>query len=291
MTTSLTTTVLDHTGNAGFQAWATELFTQITASGLVQTADTGQLATPVVAARPGTSTSAGYWIFRLNDALNGSRPILLKIEVGTGGSATGPQIWVTVGSGSNGSGTINGTSYLARTAVGSGTAPSSTAVNYPSYVCTTAGFFGFSFKAGAFSGGTSSQGFLTVGRSVDDNGAFTTDAIICSYNSSTFLYMNWYSHVIGLLTSGTNHYCLVPGATTSALTGGNAQFFKHYIALPAMRPLLHQGTILTADVSDGATFTATQVGAVSHTYVAPGPTGSAANNSGLSASRAAMLWE
>lgn len=93
--------------DADFRSWGSGIAAQLLAMGLVQTADTGQINWTTVN-RPGTSTAAGYEIWRFADSLQGTAPVFIKVEYGIAGVADRPSLWFTVGTGSNGSGTING---------------------------------------------------------------------------------------------------------------------------------------------------------------------------------------
>jgi hypothetical protein len=113
MTTASTLTPFDQTTDAGFRAWVSSIITQLAAVGLTQTSDTGQINTSTVT-RPGSgNTSAGYTIWQFNDSLQGTSPIYFKLEFGSGSAAANPQMWVTVGTGTNGAGTINATGHQA----------------------------------------------------------------------------------------------------------------------------------------------------------------------------------
>lgn len=110
-------TIYTHTGLsaptlnsvAEFRKWASLVDAMILACGWVQTADTGQ-SDPATLTVPGTnSTAAGYRLYSLDDALAGAAPVLLKVEWGRGTGATAPAVWFTIGTGSDGAGTITGT--------------------------------------------------------------------------------------------------------------------------------------------------------------------------------------
>ncbi len=99
--------------NTDFQTWVQGIHAQLVAAGLIQTADTGQINSATVALPGAINTAAGYEIFRFNDTgvANGQsvNPVFIKVEYGTGIGAVNRQaLWFTVGSGSNGSGTITG---------------------------------------------------------------------------------------------------------------------------------------------------------------------------------------
>lgn len=103
------TTSHDITTDAGFRAWAQAIHDTLVAVGLVQTSDTGQIDLTTVTT-PGTNnTDAGYEIWRFNDAAQGSDPAFFRINYGRGAAAGRCRLQVVLGTGSNGSGTISGT--------------------------------------------------------------------------------------------------------------------------------------------------------------------------------------
>lgn len=110
--------------DAEFRAWATAVHDMLVEAGLTQTADTGQINLATVL-RPAANASAGYEIFRFNDAEQATLPIFLKVFYGMGNPANLPGINIHVGTGTNGSGTLTGqTTGLGATINGpSNTAP------------------------------------------------------------------------------------------------------------------------------------------------------------------------
>lgn len=122
MATSTSTTIpckSDSTGS--IRAWAGFIFSALLAGGWIRTSDTGQTDTGSLPAATTTSQSCGYQVWKLSDTLSGSAPVFVKWEVGSGGTAdTQAQVWVTIGTGSDGAGNITGT-VLARTALSDGT--------------------------------------------------------------------------------------------------------------------------------------------------------------------------
>ena len=91
-----------------FRAWAQVIHDKLVACGQTQTSDTGQINLVTVAKPAGTNTAAGYEIFRFNDTLQATAPLFYKVEYGTAAAATTPSIWIQVGSGTNGAGTLTG---------------------------------------------------------------------------------------------------------------------------------------------------------------------------------------
>lgn len=315
MTTASTNTTVANTSTATFDAWINEIYTQlVTNCGLTQTADTGQMAVPSVTALPGTTnTSAGYYIFRFNDTLQATSPVFIKLEFGTGGTTTGPQMWITVGTGSNGSGTINGT-VMTRVATCAGTAPTSTATNYTSRYCYNAvqGSLGIAFKVGANANSSNlTLGGFFVFRSVNAAGNSTADSVmlltnaatatgvtaasgdmqVLSYNLSA-AYLN--SNPIAVSTS----WVFVPFQSTGTLNGTAGQIFPVFqwngnTGVPGYGITNALALGLVAEVSVGSTVTVTVLGSVSLTYIAVAGAVGTSNLGGYSAATYTllMLWQ
>ena len=109
--------------------------TILTSAGWVQTGDTGQTASGSFPGGSGTATASGYQIWRMADALQGTYPVYVKFEWGSGSVATSLGLWFTIGTGSNGTGTITGI-LASRIYVGQSTAVGSL---YPSYFSGSTG--------------------------------------------------------------------------------------------------------------------------------------------------------
>jgi len=102
------TIVFSQTTDAEFRTWVAAIIAQLAAIGLTQTADTGQINTGTVTAPVAANTAQGYTVWRFNDSLQSTTPIYFKLEFGSAAATTTPSMWITIGSGSNGSGTITG---------------------------------------------------------------------------------------------------------------------------------------------------------------------------------------
>lgn len=104
--------------DADFRTYCQAIHDALTAAGWVQTGDSGQINLATVAKPAAINTAQGYEIWRMADALQGTVPYFMKIEYGSAAAVDRPSLWHTVGSGSNGSGTITGTGISSRFQVG-----------------------------------------------------------------------------------------------------------------------------------------------------------------------------
>ena len=125
--------------NADFQAWVAGIHAQLLAVGLVNTADTGQINPATVLAPASWNTIQGYEIWRFNDALQSTLPVFIKVEYGSQSNFSpsgqfSPGLAFTVGTGSNGAGTLTGLVGVRRT-IGYGTTRTA-GLTLPSYCCS-----------------------------------------------------------------------------------------------------------------------------------------------------------
>lgn len=295
MTTQSWSTVLDHTSDAGFRAWGAEFASKLSAAGLVQTADTGQVNW-VTVTRPGVSTNGGYEIWRMNDTQQATAPVFLRIDYGTGTNAAMPRMQFTFGTASNGTGTITGTALTTSRLAGTGV-PASTVTAYQSYLCVTQGFFGFAWKVGSTTANVANH-FLLFSRTVDTSGVATAIGATIIWGAgtvSTFTAYQFlrYASTAAAFTARTVINELptcVPGIPSSSLVGTDNQAYLHWMAVPQVLPVLGFCTIVRSEVSIGSTFTVTLVGSTSHTYIGLGQpmTFEPSNNTAYGP---AMLWE
>lgn len=270
-----------------FRAWGSAFSAALTAVGFPKAADTGQIDWATVAKPGASSTSAGYEIRYLNDSLHATKPCYVKIEFGTGGTSTTPSIWITVASGTNGAGTVSGTTYFARTQHAGNGAPN--VGSYPTFVCATEGYIACAMQR---RGQLSSHPFWSVARTVDSAGAPTSDGfIVMSAPSSSFARTTYLS---SSFSDGTG-FCLIPGNISTTLVSGDVQVFRHFgfITSGAVVCIPHYLSYLDSEIGNESTFTATPVGSTAITYLALGGSFSQASVTAqtLSAARLAMRWE
>jgi len=309
MATASTTTVIDHTSDAGFRTWAAEQIAQITAAGLTATADTGQINT-TTATRPGTNTNGGYSIFRFNDTLHATVPIFIRFDWGTGSAATTPRILVTTGSGSNGSGTITGAYHLPRL-LNCGV-HASTITSYVSrwVYNSTLGFFGMAWKLSSINT-DSIQALCFIGRTSDSNGDPTGTGVyfVSTSNDGTNagaagnacqqmhnIASGLRYPIDGNMTSQGHNCLLWVHNQTSTQVGSDTYVTPAFYATPGVDSHRDWGLVLRGEVPSNSTFSVALKGATSRTYISLGMTG----NGGvtptgltgtLNSANYFMLWE
>lgn len=275
-------TVVDQTTDAGFRTWVQEIITALfTTLGVTQTADTGQINTTTVTRAAVINTAAGYVIGRFNDAAQATSPIFFKLEFGTGAvQPTQPAMWITVGTSSNGTGTITGTT-TARTAIGGFGPITNVATPFVTRFCysTTAGVLWMNWKQGGGGTATLSLAGFAIYRSADNTGAVTTDSVhlwavsgsaasntatgrlqVISYLNSTAYNGN------GPPFNGTN-WGFMPFDLSTTLFGSNAQIGLVFQYTPVVGVSPWLGIASLAEMGLNSTNSITVVGSTPHTYV------------------------
>lgn len=293
-TTAAWSSFLDQTTDAAFRVWGSELSVKLAAVGMVQTADTGQINWTTVTRAAG-STAAGYEIWRLS-----SSNLFFKLEYGSGNANTSPSLWLTAGTGSNGSGTLTG-QQSTRKQVGATANPTSTTTNYQSYLCASANYFGLAWKIGA-SAASQPRAFIGCMQTVDGTGATTSVGymqFVSTAGGFSAQCVATTAAVTGTATTGNimfvpNNSSAVP--TTFADGAGNTQamlWWYSILGTTPMVPMLHCATILPVDLTLGNTASMTLVGSTPHTYinVGIGLIGDGANIIGASNLSTIMIYE
>jgi hypothetical protein len=161
------------TTDAEFRTWGQTMRAAMTAvGGLVQTPDTGQINWTTVTKPSAANTAAGYEIWRFDDAAQATVPIYMKIEWGTGGSANSPGMYLTLGTGSNGAGTITNIRFPRLYMASSGTPAASLGDNW---IATGDGFLALTLNAGTATAAAAT--YWVVERLRNADGSVDTSAL------------------------------------------------------------------------------------------------------------------
>jgi hypothetical protein len=273
MTTASSSSVINHTSDAGFRAWGSEFAAKLSAVGMVQTGDTGQINW-VTVTRPGSNTSAGYEIWRFAGSF-----LYIRFDYGTGPSAAIPAILTQAGSGSNGSGTLTGqTDTQADCTAQLG--PDSTSTSYTSRWCHISSgadaALSVSWKEVSVSSGAGNMGFLVYGKTVDSAG-FQRVRMTAAINTT----LSMQSVRLSATAATFKDVCsvLVPGdpQTVSTASTGNQQAYQIPMNVPDVVPFQWGCTVLLSELARGSTVSVAMQDASTHTYISPGEIRSGAN--------------
>lgn len=246
---------------ASIRAWVTLITNALLAGGWIQTSDTGQTASNAFGI-PAINTSAGYQIWRMGDGYQYANPVVMKIEFGGGAAANTPSIWVTVGTGSDGAGTIIGR-VSPRINFKSST-NSATASN--SYLCADSS----SFQTIMFQNAAATiPFFFSVERSRDHLGTVSTDGVIIQGFDSSLGGQMYFLPFQGTMYTYITAICyLPPTGATSLATSNDVSLLPMipYDLTTVYSPGLGAMIYLNADFTSNLTIPLTTGNGENHTY-------------------------
>ena len=282
--------------DADFRAWGYALSAGLASAGLIQTSDTGQINWTTVT-RAAAYNSAGYEVWRMNDAMQATKPVFFKLEYGSGPCTCVPHMWLTVGGGSNGSGTITDT-YLSRTLITPNGSANPDGAGRPTYISVQPGFVGVVVNGGtiAWSGNNMSCGYFFVIRTTDDSAVPTADGLVVMYqDGGSGLLAN--SHLLpgSPKSHSSSGFCLIPGFipySSGSVTPDGPQAFSHTFFYPKAYRSPFTVSVIDVEVGAGVSFQATPFGATERTFLCLGKqliSGTASQ--GGTAVTMAMIWE
>lgn len=273
------------TGDVYFRQIITSIMTGLTAAGLIQTADTGQL-NPLTVVFPGAiNTDAGYLVYRFNDTLQATRPIFLKITIGRHSTATNFRITWQIGTSTNGAGTLGGYTTTNQTY---GTADSDLLTNWPCFIAGDAGTGNGGWLTMCFYPGTATTSFfgLSISRSRNSVGAATGDGINFVTLATGFFRTQYIDFAVGFQFPVIN---FLVGVVPDTGVSSNFNFLGETPTFPQQpaRPYLDYpdlGIVMygQSDLATGITFK-TEILGSQHTYwtVGSGYTTTHPNNAGV----------
>lgn len=113
MATLITRSIPTSSDDATFRAWGKIFSDGLESIGITKTADTGQIDWATATRTAGVDTMVGYEIRQFTDALQGTAPVYIKVEYGSGATNLRAAVKITVGYGSNGTGSLTGNLSIA----------------------------------------------------------------------------------------------------------------------------------------------------------------------------------
>ena len=269
MATFTTNSVCDNSTLTNFKQWAQTISTAFSTLGWVQTADTGQVNWSTISAVP--TNAYVYEIWKANDTLASTLPIYVKVEYGS--STTVVALRFTVGTSSNGSGTITGTTMTQTPWVSVPSLANQGTTAFPCYFSGTAG----EFRMYLWQSLSASIGaFFMIERSKDASGNntaeyFTAIESNCANQTSgtpprqqTVLA----SGLVSNMENGAISIGLTVGSGTGQFNGSVAAFPVFPVVGKLGNPMLGLMSAVATDVSDGATVTVTSMYGTTHTFIA-----------------------
>lgn len=248
--------------DANFRLWGKWVSDRLADFGWVKASDTGQINWATVAKPAAGNTSQGYEIWKLGDTLQGTAPMYLKLEYGSGTAATSPGFWFTISNGSDGAGTLTGSPTTRKQF--SSNSNSTTAV--PSHASGSTNRATFALWSNSTSGI-----FWCIERTHDATGADTGTGILIYVTGSAaspVTYQTQYEIGVGPSIVETTAGVLIPStATYSGLSKGSSTQVASILLCDGnfLNPLIGAVVGMASNFTAGTTVSITMYGA-SHTY-------------------------
>lgn len=280
MTTSSFSTRVRHDSDANYNEWAAEFFQALSDIGLVQTADTGQVSVGALT-RPGAGSYSGYQIWRFDDSLQGSAPIYLKFEIGTAnGASSTAAIRVSVGTGTDGAGTLtqtgmSGTLTTAREINLVNTSHANNDTAHASHFCHTEGYLGISWKNDGTTN-TAIPGLFFICRTSDAGGTADGRGAMIYWPRSAggtpitqSVRFTATAAAYTVQTTAPGYYLgLFPQAQASTVVSGDNQVALGWTITPLAEPLHGLVGCYPSEISHAATFSVAPKGSTTRTFIA-----------------------
>jgi len=211
-----------NSSNALFRSWGSDISSKLSLMGQVQTGDSGQINWTTVSAPTGANNYPGYEVWRFNDSLQATKPVYYRLDYGAGGATNTPSVRLSVGTGSNGSGTVTG--QLA-TVLTSQLATNSTTY-FPCY------YSGDTNRVGVAqfnSGSLQVNHAFYIERSKDTIGADDGIAILLhGFSAQSSRFIQYIPHTGAIPASLSSSNILVPKGTTIGSGNVNSAYAQLY---------------------------------------------------------------
>lgn len=295
MATLTTVAVRDNSTLANFKQWAQIISNFMTTAGWTQSADTGQVNWSTIASVP-TNTNYVYEIWEPNDSLTN---FFLKIEYGTNNGTGIPSVRLSIGTSTNGAGSLSGliAGPFFAPFVSGAAAVTSTSIQWNCYLSGAAGRLAVCM----WNNETAAGGpmFFCVARSKNSSGASTSTHVSLITTGGSSNNNNWMPYSMQTIVFGNAATAAVTAASSPSpnpsmlpilATGFSSNSFASTdvpisLIIPMMQgyadnPLTEVGGVAAGDITDGATFVISAANmpyGVSHTYI--GVKGSTAGTS------------
>jgi len=223
------------TTNALFQAWGNNISNAFADAGWAKTSDTGQIVWSTIAAPAAANVVCGYEIWQMQDALQATAPVFVKIEYGSGTAQTNPFVATTIGSGSTGDGRLTG--ILSARFILNCSNGANQAISYVSGSTNRFGIglwvsgyasnsvFGVPNQTPTSNTATGIAAFFSIERTKDTNGNDTNEGVLFlnrnpgAGGGATFRAQYWNCLAGPSSSSGEDWGTLVPSANATANLG------------------------------------------------------------------------
>jgi|SRR5882724_2717160 len=277
--------------DASFRAWINEIHSGLTGFGWLQTSDTGQINFVTVTRPTAINTYQGYAVYKMNDSLQATTAVFMRLDFGTGAQTDVPafKLQVAIG-GTDGAGALTGQLGTQQTL--SGNTANASSVNVRSAGTSSA------YRMSFWDTNGGGNGFMfAIERDLDASGTETTSGVCVitqwvQAGSVQFLGSQFIPASGSVGTNDATWYALISTAANQT-GGGNVGVAPVRVQYGPMRnPMRGVLVCARADFTPETTSLVTIYGAA-HTYLflRPATSGAKSLNTINSDCEYALLFE
>jgi len=269
MATLSTAVVCDNSSLANFKSWAQTISNFFTTAGWVQSSDTGQVNWSTIAAVP--ASTFVYEIWKPNDGLQN---FFFKVEYGFSGTVV--QTRISIGTSTNGAGTLSGfiagPFFYPGTSSGGG-ASNQGATTFNCYLSGNTGRMGIAMWVNNTA--NPSNGYFGAARSKNSSGTNTSTHVGLMTTSQSRVGMQWIVFATGVTTTLGQGNAYPPvihtGIASMIFASTDVPISPVFPAVGFFdNPLIELGGASKNDITDQATFTITGANmpyGTAHTFI------------------------
>jgi hypothetical protein len=271
MATATANCPVDNSTTTNYRLWAAFISQSFYNFGWTQTSDSGQCTSGSIGSLPVWSSVAipvsiatNYEVWKAADTAASTTPIYVKIEYGA--TSTTVEIRITVGTGSNGSGTITGPNTGTLIVTNAGTYANNGSTAIPCFASGSAGEIRFLM----WQGNASFSTIFGIERSKDTSGNITTTYFTFIFACAAGTVASQQSILGALITIKEINWITVTCSSNSNsenFNGGTAANPVFPLVGYVGNPMLGFASACANDVGEGAMVTVT-IYSSSHTYIA-----------------------
>jgi hypothetical protein len=245
------------TSDAEFRAWGKAMSDAMTAVGVPKTADTGQIDWSAVTYPSSSSIVKGYEIRKFNDTLQATQPVLIKFEWGSGGFATVPVWYITIGTATDGAGNLTGLTTVRKAMTG-------VAQTVPYTLRVSGDVNRLMIATLVDSGAVANSQLAVVERTHDSAGGDTAEGLIYALNAGAVAAIVQAAYLFGVGVTGSEtavFAALLPSVGTGANGSAVALYPIFCTKGVYFNPFLNILVAFQANVTPGTQLSFTYYGA------------------------------
>jgi hypothetical protein len=250
-------------GESTLRTWGAGVNALWASAGLVQTSDTGQINWASATKPSGANGDIGYEIWRFNDSLQSVAPVFIRAEWKSSANTSGNNVnlWIQVGTGTDGSGNLTGTiidnGSGAAFRSGYSVTQAANQSTHGNYISVQEGSV-VAFCDRQESTNSTAPYTLIVCRTVDENNEPTPEGLYVAAPNTDGTFHHLYTRALNYDTStaysSVNAPTAVPpGDIPGSLSAGGIVVLRHHACIPHPVPVAGVVTV-PSNFSEGQLF-------------------------------------